>query len=445
MKIHAACLSIVLLLAASLHAGDWPHWRGPHFNGSTSETNLPTSWSTTENVRWSVDLPGPGASTPIIVGDNVFLTSTDPATATLKALCLDRASGKPRWVEEVESGEIRRDSRSTFAAPSPVTDGQIVIFFFGNGTLAAFDVEGHAQWKRNIQRDYGDFAFLWTFSSSPLLYEGKLYLQVLQRDVPVQRRFGGPSRRAESGDPAIESYLLAMNPADGKTLWKQNRPCEAVMESREAFSSPIPFEHDGRKELLVAGGDELTSHDPETGKELWRWGTWNPQRIGHWRLVPSPVAGGGVILACAPKKDPIYAVNAGGNGVLTDDALAWVSDDARAVAADVPTPAFYDGDFFVLNDLRQSLSRVEPKSGKVKWTMETPGRRKYEASPLAADGKIYLVNFDGDVVVVNAADGLVLNTISMSEPSEDPVRSSICAAHGNLFIRTNDKLYCIGQ
>jgi outer membrane protein assembly factor BamB len=157
------------------------------------------------------------------------------------------------------------------------------------------------------------------------------------------------------------------------------------------------------------------------------------------------VAGDGIILACAPKKDPIYAVNAGGTGTLKDDSLAWISDDAEDVASDVPTPAFYDGDFFVLNDLRGKLSRVVPKTGKVKWSIKTPGRRKYEASPLAADGKIYLVNFDGQVAIVNADDGEILNTISMAEPAENPVRSTISAAHGNLFIRTSDKLYCIGK
>jgi outer membrane protein assembly factor BamB len=375
------------------------------------------------------------------MGENVFLSSTEVDSDTLKALCLNRTTGEVRWQHDVDSG-IRRDSRSTFAAPSPVTDGKIVVFFYGNGALAAFDVDGKPIWQRNIQNDYGPFAFLWTFSSTPLLYDGKLYLQVLQRDVPAQRGFR--ARTADDGS-AIESYLLAMDPMSGKTLWKHVRPSKARMESREAFSSPIPFEHHGRKELLIAGGDAISGHNPENGEELWRWGTWNPQRIVHWRLVPSPVAGGGVILACAPKKDPIYAVKAGAEGTLSDDALAWVSDDNQDVASDVPTPAFYDGDFFVLNDLRRRLSRVEPETGKVKWSIETPGRRKYEASPLAADGKLYLVNFDGLVVVVNAKDGEIINTISMAEPSENPVRSTICAAHGNLFIRTNNKLYCIGD
>ncbi len=218
------------------------------------------------------------------------------------------------------------------------------------------------------------------------------------------------------------------------------------MESREAFTTPIPFEYQGRSELLVAGGDALTGHDPQTGRELWRWGTWNPERIEHWRLVVSPVAGNGIILACAPKRDPIYAVRAGGVGPLDDRALAWVSREQKDVSADVPTPAFYDGDFFVLSDVRKSLSRVESRSGKVKWSLRTPGDAKYEASPLAADGKLYLMNFLGTVVVVDAQQGQVLSEIPMETPTDDdPVRSSVVAAHGRLLIRTSGKLHCIAQ
>jgi outer membrane protein assembly factor BamB len=242
-----------------------------------------------------------------------------------------------------------------------------------------------------------------------------------------------------------KSYLLAVDPETGETLWRQFRASRAVAESREAFSTPIPYSHAGRTQLLIAGGDDLTSHDPQTGEELWRWGTWNPERIPHWRLVPSPVAGDGIVLACAPKRDPIYAIRLAADGRLADPPLAWVSENDRQVSADVPTPAFYDGDFFVLSDVRKSLSRVEPQTGNVRWTIETPGRAKYEASPLAADGKIYLINFDGQVTIVRAADGQTINVISMDQPTDgEMVRSSISAAHGQLFIRTTRKLYCVG-
>jgi outer membrane protein assembly factor BamB len=241
-------------------------------------------------------------------------------------------------------------------------------------------------------------------------------------------------------DRENQSYLLAVDPQSGKTLWRQIRSSPAVAESRESFATAIPFEHKGQKQLLVAGGDVLSSHDPANGRELWRGGDYNSARVPHWRLVPSPVAGDGIVLVCAPKREPVYALDAG------TGATVWDSRNVKEVSSDVPTPAFYDGDFFVLSDVRKSLARVEPRSGKPKWTVATPGGVKYEASPLAADGKIYLINFSGQVAIFSAADGKLLRQIPMEDRTDgDPIRASIGAAHGQLFIRTTHKLYCVGK
>lgn len=430
-------LAFMLLAATSAQASDWQQWRGPYFNGSTDEKNLPSAWSQTENIAWSAELPGEAASTPIVSGDRIFLSGVDAANDTLVAMCFDRKTGKLLWRHQVAEG-TRRDDRSNFAAPSAVTDGKNAIFFYSTGDLICYDFEGRRRWARNIENDYGQFAFGWTFSSSPTLFDGKLYLQVLQNNNPT-RGFGLQGQENKS-------YLLAVDPETGKDLWRVFRESKAVAESREAFSTPIPFSHDGRQELLVVGGDAITGHDLQTGKELWRWGTWNENRIGHWRHVPSPVGGGGVVLACAPKGGPVFAVKAGENGLLDDNSIAWVSGEVREVTSDVPTPAFYDGDFFILSDVRKSLSRVEPRTGKVKWTISTPGQAKYEASPLAADGKIYLINFNGQVDVIDAATGDVINSIVMDDPARrEVVRASVVAAHGQLFIRTTRRLYCVGK
>ncbi|MDB6065883.1 MAG: hypothetical protein JWR26_2091 [Pedosphaera sp.] len=429
-----ALASITFCCAAP--AENWPQWRGPHFDGSSEEKGLPTTWSK-ESALWSVDLPGPSAATPVVWGDRVFVSSPDMSTRTLHAICIDRKTGKKLWDKQVGEGSIQHDDKSNFASPSPVADAKHVFFFYGNGTLTAFDHAGKENWSRGLTKDYGEFAYQWTFSASPTLYSGKLYVQVLQRNVPVN----GHGKT----DGPIDSYLLALDPDTGNSLWQHVRPSDAVAESHEAYSTPIPFESQGRKEILIAGGDCLTGHDPETGKELWRWGTYNPAKIGHWRLVPSPVGGGGVVVFCAPKGSPVYAVKAGANGVLPDSAIAWKSDQHREVSSDVPTPAFYEGDFFVLSDVKKTLSRVTPATGNVKWSLELPGRRKFESSPTAADGKIYLMNFGGDVVVVDAAKGEILSTIAMGDANDDMTRSAIVVAHGQIFVRTNAKLYCIGK
>jgi outer membrane protein assembly factor BamB len=425
-------LLMALLGSISALGANWPHWRGPNFDGSTTDTGLPAKFSKTENVKWVAPMPGPAAATPIVWDDRVFISSTEQSKRALVAICIDRNTGKELWRNEVAIGD-RQDDRSNYASPSPVTDGKLIYFFYGNGELVAFDFAGKKVWGRNIQKEYGSFAFLWTFSTSPTLYDGRLFMQVLQRDSAVNGR-GKPG--------ANDSYLLALDPKTGKELWRHVRPAEAREESLEAFSTPIPFEAKGRKELLVAGGDCISGHDPATGREFWRWGAWNPSRVTHWRLVPSPVAGGDIVVVCAPKSSPVYGIRAGANANLPDDGFAWKSTE-REVSSDVSTPLFYNGRFYILNSDRKTLSAIEPATGRVFWTGSFESRAKIEASPSGADGKIYVMNHRGDVYVVKAGDSFeVMHTTSLGDEGDKDLRATIAVAQGQLFVRTGSKLYC---
>lgn len=429
---------------ASAVAGNWPNWRGPNYDGSSDEKGIPEKFSPAEKVRWQYALPGPGASTPVVWGDAVFLTTTDMKAEKLLGICLDRKTGAVRWQKEIGKG-FRQDDKSTFAGPSPVTDGERVIFFFGTGDLAAFDFSGKALWSRQIQEDYGSFAFLWTFSSSPVLHGGRLYLQVLQRDVSFQ---GHGALRGKAGG-GNESYLLSLDPVTGKEQWKVARTSEAQAESLESFATPLPLTTGGRAELVVAGGDCLTGHDAATGKEWWRTPSWNPDNISHWRLVPGPVAGDGVILACAPKRAPVHAWKAGGSGLLTDQARAWVSGDevnSKDVSSDVATPLFYQNRFYVMNSDRKALSCVDPKSGKLFWEYRVEGGVKIECSPTAAEGRIYFMDQRGKVTVVAAGDqAKLLHEADFGGPGEKDIRSSIAIAGGGLLLRTNTTLFHVGE
>lgn len=436
----------LLFSATALRAENWANWRGPLHNGSSPEKGLPEKFSKTEGVKWAVALPGSSAATPVIWNDRVFVTAAGMGSSRQHALCLDRQTGKELW--RADCGESASDGQySNTCSPSPTTDGKVVVFFFGTGDLIAFDLGGKKLWSRNL----GPFAFQWTFSSSPLFHDGRLIMQVLQRDVAVRGR-GKPTGN--------ESFLLAIDPATGKDLWRSLRPSDAVAESREAFSTPLPFTHNGRTELVVVGGDAISGHDPANGRELWRWGTWNPTRIGHWRLVPSPTVGAGVILACAPKNAPVYAVKAGANGTLSYKDLAWQShvqpteDTAEAaptpnerdVTSDVPTPLFYEGKFYVLNGNKRKLMRVNPANGKVEWSGDLGGRSVFQSSPTAADGKIYMMNFDADVVVVQAggSEFKLLHSTNFRDAGDDTRhRSSVAISQGNLYVRTGTKLYCL--
>ena len=454
MKTKLSAALLFSILAISVSAADWPHWRGPEFNGSSSATNLPTEFSPTNNIKWVAELPGPSAATPIVWRDHVFVSSTDSKSRTLVAMALDRVSGKPLWRHEVGPG-FAKDDKSNYASPSPVTDGKQVVFLYGNGELIAFDFAGKKLWARSLEKDYGQFAYQWTYGASPTICDGKLFIQVLQRDVPVngRGRTDGPN----------ESYLLALEPESGKELWRHVRPSDAKAESKEAYSTPIPvsrgYDDPGsgviidnnaklpiqRWEILIAGGDCITGHDAKSGKELWRWGTWNPTRIGHWRLVPAPVTDGKVALALAPKGAPVYAVKLGGSGTLTNDSLAWTSTD-REVASDVSTPAFYQGKFYVVNTDKKTVARVDPATGKADWIGQLDSRPKIEGSPTAADGKLYFLNHAGEVFVVGTGDEFkVLHRVAMGDAGDRDTRASIAVSGGNLFIRTAGKLYCVGK
>ena len=435
MKIQTLITSTTILLTAYLaSAENWPGLRGPNHDGSSTETGLPTKFSKTENVKWVIDLPGPSGSSPTIWGDHVFVSSADPQTKKLHAMCFDRKTGKQLWDKQVADG-FKQDDRSNLAGPTPTTDGKHVFFFYGTSDLVAFDFAGKQLWHRNIQKDYGSFAFLWTFSTSPMLHGGKLYMQILQRDVS----FKAWGRNVGRPDGKNDSYLLALEPATGKEIWRVNRPAKAKAESLEAFTTPIIHEHKGQAQLLITGGDCITGHDPATGKELWRWGTWNPSRIGHWRLVPSPVAGGGVALACAPKGNPVYAVK------LDDASLAWDSSGDKEVSSDVSTPAFYKGKFYILNSDRKSLSCVAP-DGDVHYAERFDSNSKVEASPTVADDKIYAINHKGEAFVfATGPEFKLLHKTEMGEGKDGEIRSTIAISGGNLFIRTDNQLYCIGK
>jgi outer membrane protein assembly factor BamB len=434
-RVSLAALSIAfqaLLLSVPSRAENWPQWRGPYFNGSTTETNLPTQWSKTENVAWSTPLPGQSGATPAVWDENVFVSSPDEQKDLL-LLCLDSKTGQVRWQKVVAAGEDRQKGLNNMASPSPVTDGKSVFGLYGTGDLAAYDFSGQERWKRNLAKDYGRFAIMWIYGSSPMLYGGKLYVQVLQRN-PCPDDY----THAQDGKPERESYLLCLDPRSGKTLWRHVRPTDAVDEAQEAYSTPVPYVGQSGVEILIAGGNYVTAHAPDTGAELWRCGGLNVRQEHWWRTVPSPVVADGLVVACGPKRDPVLAIKDGGKGLVTDTQIAW---KFKEFPSDCVTPLAYQHKLFVLDGDRQMMSCLEPQTGATKWQGNLGVREIFRASPTGADGKVYCLSENGTVVVLEAGDAFkILSTILMGE---SPVRSSIAVAHGDLFIRTAKNLYCV--
>ena len=416
--------------SAALHAENWPQWRGPAFNGSTTEENLPATWSKTENIVWTAPLPGPSGATPVIWGDHVFVSSPDPEK-TLLLFCFNRADGSVRWRKQVALGD-KSVGRNNMAAPSPVTDGKSVFILYGTGDFAAYDFAGDELWKRNVGKDHGKFSIMWIYGSSPLLFEGRLYVQVLQRDPP-------PGDYPLTDDkPTRESYLLCVDPKTGKDLWRQVRKTDSTKESQEAYTTPIPYRGKNGSEILVVGGDHISGHNAVTGAELWRTRMYE-KRDDWYRIVTSPVAADGLIYASGPKGQPVIALKDGGKGDLAASHVAWSFKEAPT---DWSTPLLYQKKLFVLDGGKKILTCLDPKTGEKKWQGNLGVTETFWSSPTGADGKIYCLGERGTVVVLDAGDEFkILSTIPMGD---EPCKSSIAAAHGQLFIRTAKSLYCVG-
>ena len=410
--------------AGVVRAENWPQWRGPAFNGSTAEAGLPETLSKTDNLLWSIDMPGVSSATPVVWGDRIFVSSLDAKTQKLIAMCIGGKDGKVLWQHEVAEGFSKND-RNQLASPSPVTDGKSVYFYYGTGDLVAYDMEGKELWSRNIQKDHGAFHVQWIYGSSPLLYGGKLYVQVLQRDVT----------------PDAVSYLLAIDPASGKDIWKRVRPSDAHGESKESYATPIPLEAKAGKQIVLIGGDAVSGHNPETGEELWRCGGWNPTKIDHWRLVPSAVAADDLIIACPPKQGKVFAVKTDGHGDITETGVAWKAKD---FTSDVCVPLFYKGKLYVLDGDAKKITWVDPKTGEAKESGKLGGSEVFRASPTGADGKIYCMNEAGTVWVVSADDLKTLSKTELGSGGKNS-RSSVVAAQGTVLVRTQDKLYAFGK
>lgn len=428
----AATVAAVAFSAENLMAENWPHWRGPAFNGSTTETGLPTTWGTNENIAWSVSLPGFSGATPIIWGNRVFVSTPD-ADKNLLLLCLNRKDGKEIWRKTVAVGD-RVKGRNNMASPSPVTDGKSVFVIFGTGDLAAYDFDGKELWTRNLGKEYGRFANMWLYGASPLLFEGRLYVQVLERN-PVPDDYTS----AIDGKTERESYLLCIDPKTGKNIWRHVRETDAKNESQEAYSSPIPnFTNKKSPEIIILGGNYTTANDAKTGDELWRCGGLNSRDDSYWRVVPSPVVADGMIISCAPKREPVFGIKDGGKGLVTDSAIAW---SFKEFPSDCVTPLYYDGKLFVLDGDKQMMTCLKPKTGETMWQGKMPVREIFRSSPTGADGKIYCISEVGTAVVLSAGNEFkILATIPMGG---EPVRSSIAASDGHLFIRTGQNLYCV--
>jgi outer membrane protein assembly factor BamB len=434
-----AILALGAMGGAAAADENWPQWRGPALNGTSASTGLPVKWSETENVKWKVKLPSWSGSTPAIWGDRIFVPSPNgpdsgarakavramggerkPEGVDLLLLCLSKKDGSELWRHALPGANYHIGYQN-MSSPSPVTDGSMVWWLTGTGVLTAFTVDGKKVWQEDLQKTYGKFGLGWGYGSSPLLYEDRIVVQVLHG--------------MNTDDP---SYLVAFEAKTGKVAWKVERPTDSPNEGPDSYTTPFPLKVGGKTQIIVSGGDYVTGHDPATGKEIWRCGGFNPTNDKFYRQICTPGVAGDIIVGCI-KKGPTVACRAGGQGLVTSTHTAWTSAD---VIFDVPSPVSDGKHFFILND-GGLVSCLDPRTGKPFYAKERIAKGTYRASPLLADGKLYVINDKARTTVIAA--GPEFKVLSENPLDDDYTLSSIAVSGSQLFIRTSSHLYCIGK
>lgn len=397
-------------------ADNWPQWRGPFLNGVSAEKNLPSKWSTEENVTWKLAMPSWTGATPIIWGERIFLNVAEGDDLLL--WCVDRTKGELLWKKHLSGGNTKM-RKQNMSSPSPVTDGKTVWVMTGTGILKAFDFSGAELWARDVQKDYGRFGLNWGYASSPLLYEEALFVQVLHG--------------MRTDDP---SYVMRIDKKTGKTLWKVERKTEAIRESPDSYTTPALLKYGKSVEIVITGGDCVTGHDPVNGKELWRANGLNPDNNPNYRIVASPVVFEGVVYAPTRVK-PLLALKSGGRGDVTESSKLW----AFSNGPDVPTPVT-DGKYFYVVDDRGIMWCLDAKTGQAIWGPQRIKSATYSSSPVLADDKLYVTNEEGLTTVLKAGPKF---EVLAENHLNDYTLSSPAVSDGQIFMRTAQFLYCIGK
>jgi outer membrane protein assembly factor BamB len=278
-------------------------------------------------------------------------------------------------------------------------------------------------WSRDLQADYGPFGLLFGYASSPLLRDA-LYLQVLHG--------------MKTDDP---SYVLKIDKMTGKTIWRVERPTDAVHESPDSYTTPAWVEANGRAELVITGGDVISGHDPQTGREYWRADVLNPQRARNYRIVASPTIASGLIIA-PTRVNPLVAIRPGGSGDVAKTHVSWTF----AQGPDVPTPVS-DGELLYIVRDNGVVFALDVKTGTTVYGPHRLPAGTYSASPILADGKIYVTSEEEGLTTVfkTGQDFEVLSSNSLLGDCSPYCLSTVAVSDGQLFVRTSSYLWAIGE
>jgi outer membrane protein assembly factor BamB len=415
LRLCAAVAAALFLSPAnvpqSFGSEDWFQFRGPDGQGHSTAVNLPTHWSTTENVRWKTPIPGKGWSSPVAAGNRIFLTTAVPQgnTHSLHTLCLEATSGKILWDVTVFDALVpqyakRIHSKNSHASPTPIVDGQRVYVHFGAHGTACLTTDGAIVWKtREIkyQPQHGS-------GGSPVLVDGLLVFNCDGADV---------------------QFVVALDSLTGKIRWKKERP-PLDDPKRFSFATPLVIEVNGRKQIVSPGAHIVVAYEPKTGAEIWN------ARYEGYSIAPRPVyADGLVYMETSFDRSIMLAIRPDGEGDVTDTKIAWTQP--RSIPS-TPCPLLTAKHLYIVSDAGIA-SCLDAKTGRPRWTHRVGG--KFSASPLLAEGKIYIQSEGGETIIFRS-DPEQYTEIGRSELNEATLASPAVIDHG-LLIRTASALYRI--
>ena len=423
-------------VGAAAPSDHWPEWRGPFWNGM-ARGDAPLTWNDNQNIKWKTKIPGRGFSTPVVWGDKIFLTTAIPTAtpaptpspdATTGArrgpgggagggiehkfvvMSVDRKTGKMLWEKTARVATPHEGYHrvyGSFASNSPITDGKYLYAFFGSRGVYCYDLSGKLIWQKDLgvqlktKLQFGEGA-------APALDQNRLFLTF---------------------DHEGSSFFVALDKRNGNELWRVER------DEVTSWSTPLIVEHGGRRQVIVSATKKVRSYDVATGKLIWECAG-----LGS-NVIPAPVYQDGVVYVMSGHRDPkLMAIRLGKEGDLTGtDSILWTQTRGLSYTA---SPVLHDGKLYVVTDSGQ-ISSFNAATGEPFYHQtRLPGPYNFKASPVGANGKLYLASEEGDVIVVKLGEKfevLAKNTLTDQVFIASPV-----IVQGQLFLRSQDTLYCIG-
>jgi len=410
-------LCITLFVSSSL-AADWTQFRGPSGLATTVDSGLPTEWSLDDNLAWRTELPGSGASSPMVLGDRVYLTCYtgygvseeepgDQDNLMRHVVCVARSNGHILWTQEIEpelpeSEYQGNGARHGYSTSTPTTDGERLYVFFGKSGVFCFDFDGQLQWHATV----GDKTTGWGSSTSPVLYNNLLIINA-----------------------AVESgALVALDKATGTEVWR----AEGI---RRSWNTPLLVDApDGGTELVVGIPDYLVGFDPATGLELWR-----AEAINDY-VCPSVVAHDGIVYAIGGRKSQALAVRTGGRGDVTETHRLWRVD----AGTNVPSPVYHEGHLYWVHQTRGSAHCLDAATGEmVNEARISPRPGNIYGSPILAEGRWYFNSIYEGAFVISATPELEVLAHNVFAEDDSRFNASPAVSDGQLFLRSDRYLYCV--